>query len=447
MNPSTLALATAQEFANALAPGQPGCCPDCLLAFAISLEGKEVTVALLGAECHEFWDACVAAVARPLTKRARDTLRTRMRRNRAACGRSSQHPATACEDAAYAFIDAACQALFSGLNYISNRAFQHKKSFGNQRGPSIWPRAPDALFPAGADESVQALLAWCTTVGPHSDYPLMVLCQYLIVARERVWAALATSAAARHRLVDVLARTLRSGMMTAPRIKGVPTAVLFLDVLATGPGARPDDALQLTLDEPRTLFTALCEAIYEDSPSSDMFPTLGTYALGLQARLGAPDKLLPASVLARRTASPDFADIMHVFLGELSRTRTCARPGCQAVSGGGSGPFKACSRCAVVRYCGDDCQRADWEGQDARFPHKRVCALLAKIAAVTRADASQREFAQALIHAGLQDGDPHHLFLFAFGHKCTPLELNMRMKDIVSLPLVSVKFPGSDVDR
>ena len=52
------------------------------------------------------------------------------------------------------------------------------------------------------------------------------------------------------------------------------------------------------------------------------------------------------------------------FTGILNKCNACGK------IEGKRGEWKTCSKCAVARYCGKDCQKADWK------KHKKVCASL-----------------------------------------------------------------------
>jgi hypothetical protein len=81
-------------------------------------------------------------------------------------------------------------------------------------------------------------------------------------------------------------------------------------------------------------------------------------------------------------------------LSSIAVRHFCNNPACGNLSGLGevqlvSGHGCMCARCRTARYCGRDCQRADWQ------QHNRVCKALA-VAAATAVGAAAASAASAV---------------------------------------------------
>jgi MYND finger len=90
---------------------------------------------------------------------------------------------------------------------------------------------------------------------------------------------------------------------------------------------------------------------------------------GGAARVFAVPRFKPKIRSERLPASPRLQIKRHQRKDRLVWVpRRCEVEGCTA-----PGPFKACARCSLVRYCGREHQELDWER------HKVECKALAKL--------------------------------------------------------------------
>ena len=92
---------------------------------------------------------------------------------------------------------------------------------------------------------------------------------------------------------------------------------------------------------------------------------------------GRPQPSLQAAAESLAALPPDSSDLPNLAGLLCDRCAGCGRreEAREAAGGGGGGAakaFKRCSACKAVKYCGGECQRADW----AR--HKRECPILQK---------------------------------------------------------------------
>ncbi|KAJ7269689.1 hypothetical protein C8J57DRAFT_1322764 [Mycena rebaudengoi] len=62
---------------------------------------------------------------------------------------------------------------------------------------------------------------------------------------------------------------------------------------------------------------------------------------------------------------------MGAFVGmqQILNQNKCMNVGCPALPGAQT---RACARCAIVRYCGSECQKTAWRG-NRDYPHKPLC--------------------------------------------------------------------------
>lgn len=84
----------------------------------------------------------------------------------------------------------------------------------------------------------------------------------------------------------------------------------------------------------------------------------------------------------------------------------CARQNC-----GKRGHFKQCGRCKMVRYCGQECQRADWSAHKPHCAPNQLRPMDARFEEVVRsglatrlADAMPKEVQAAFLGRALQTG-------------------------------------------
>ncbi|EJD38717.1 hypothetical protein AURDEDRAFT_116365 [Auricularia subglabra TFB-10046 SS5] len=88
--------------------------------------------------------------------------------------------------------------------------------------------------------------------------------------------------------------------------------------------------------------------------------------------------------------------------------RACARLGCTAVAAATRpdeyAKLQTCARCKLFRYCGRECQQADWKGTNGGVAHKRLCPVLCRLSEGGALDAHRphEEYAEVFNRIGVQ---------------------------------------------
>ncbi|EJD39633.1 hypothetical protein AURDEDRAFT_146542 [Auricularia subglabra TFB-10046 SS5] len=106
--------------------------------------------------------------------------------------------------------------------------------------------------------------------------------------------------------------------------------------------------------------------------------------------------------------------------------------------------FNACQRCQLSRYCGRECQLADWKhGEPVR--HRAVCPLLARIRWATNPDMPYDEFEAALVAQEFTRDEMIMLSLFTLNPKLVYLPMLVRAADIHRDLLGDAEYPPDSV--
>lgn len=108
----------------------------------------------------------------------------------------------------------------------------------------------------------------------------------------------------------------------------------------------------------------------------DMLPLLRRHKL-LMARLAAAQLADPeAEPVVPPAGSAEAAEVARQRALALGTRPGCANVGCTNLQGASEAALKPrrCSRCRTVRFCCQECNKAEWR------QHKSACTLLASVA-------------------------------------------------------------------
>ncbi|EJD35042.1 hypothetical protein AURDEDRAFT_140435 [Auricularia subglabra TFB-10046 SS5] len=259
---------------------------------------------------------------------------------------------------------------------------------GRMRKGEHWPATLDQLFPLGTDRIIDALVYWCCAAAGHS--PFDIVCLDLYLARDTVLPRL-LAAENRERLawsmVHALSRTPvdwpggappfqdPQGFRPQEEARWGKEMVRHITRLIHQIAAKGNDgtaSLSNLVSGFEREFLAALETlesflIHLDPDDAD---TLRSLAAFLNTRLG------------RGSAEPPSTELLVFRFAcriNVPGQGVCANTACGTPQHSAHGTRKLfyCNRCRLVRYCGADCQKADWSG--AEVPHKLVCVTLAKL--------------------------------------------------------------------
>ncbi|EJD39679.1 hypothetical protein AURDEDRAFT_128150 [Auricularia subglabra TFB-10046 SS5] len=270
--------------------------------------------------------------------------------------------------------------FYFGSQRVSTSALTRKREH--------FPATLNQLFPLGADRIIDALVYWCCAAPGSSPFDIVFL--YLYVARNAVLPRLLV-VENRERLVwsmvHALSRTAVNWPGGTPPFEypqgfhpqedarrgkeAIECIARVVDEIATKGNDGTPSLSNLVSGFEREFLTAL-ETL--ESFLSRVAPIFADRLRSLAAFLSAR--------LGRGAADPPSTELLVYRFA--SRTNVagqgaCAHTACRApqLSAHGTRKLFYCNRCRLVRYCGADCQRADWSG--AAVPHKLVCVSLAKL--------------------------------------------------------------------
>lgn len=362
---------------------------------------------------HAFWDACMGSVihASPRAEFLLWRLGEQRRNLRVAVDACTRHSRPAGDEMIYEFLRAACAclhlALSSGALCAVRRAAYSKRALENKAGS--WPSNLKQLFAHDALSSTHSLVMWCTEL--RTPEPLLLLGDMVLIAHPLVCSAIVQNPQLHRDLIRVVlgcSFAYSSWKMNNPErpqdVSVAESQVLtdnmvaagrFLTSILSGPDALPEVFVAIVEGYETLLWSSLESSLLVVDPQT---PIHGSF-LRLMATLKhlipppPPDwQMVPGCMNWFR--SPDkrtFVDVVSETFRRLRNARRfchrCWRPALTAdlTTPEGQTYFLACGRCKVTRYCGHECQRADWkDGEPLR--HRAVCALLARVRAATEAE-------------------------------------------------------------
>ncbi|EJD34857.1 hypothetical protein AURDEDRAFT_176110 [Auricularia subglabra TFB-10046 SS5] len=402
---------------------KPTTCPACLLQISITFEGDRRLREASQVSCHDFWNACIAAITVQRSPNDINTLRLQLRRNVRVCRRQDLHgnpPRLVAQDlndpvhmfihSLYVLLGSCLMPVEGGHSALYNSR-DPKKAFGN-RG-DLWPTLLSDLVPFGERQSAEAHVRWACQL--FSPAPFMAMLPMLLGCRSVLFPSL-LEPELRERILWYITQCLHADQgrddykwpdsvqsqctrpsrlpwwMTLSSRCSLEITVSFMDMVFCGADSDPDDAVRFTLGFERALLPAVNTALEIHNTtglrnSKAETTNLARMALLLFKRMDEPKSPQRDlhEVSRREMDRPTYMGIditqsphqlVHHALLKLYQKRTCSALSCgksvHQASAGKSLPL--CSGCKFTQYCSKECQRADWKHE--AFPHKVICPIL-----------------------------------------------------------------------
>ncbi|EJD38704.1 hypothetical protein AURDEDRAFT_116362 [Auricularia subglabra TFB-10046 SS5] len=393
-------------------PSNPRCCPLCISQYGhmLTLASLEPALAVLLEHEHGFFGACANAVAAPRTTDDLQHLRRLLESNVLSCSTQYWHPCLPPRsgDVLCLFVSGVYKCLEAPF-HRGRRPLKPGSTFSKPR-KGVWPLSLGDLLPYGLEESIAAHVFWWNTCLTPSIYPFLIM--ILDIARPSVLPHL-IAGRQRTMLMDTVLKLLNSPSTASstgqsdvssfstwtPRQRSTaPTiAAELINTLMTGHDSRTGEFARFSAGYELALFEAI-SGIFNDNDAREALNHLNrmllmTTALGIHARLELPETTLPAELVAFRAylhppgvleqQSATGARMTQMLVINRRNLRTCAGPGCTTVAAttnrAEAAKLQACSRCKFFRYCGRDCQQADWKGGSGHVAHKKLCPVLCRL--------------------------------------------------------------------
>ncbi|KZV94785.1 hypothetical protein EXIGLDRAFT_766809 [Exidia glandulosa HHB12029] len=288
---------------------------------------------------------------------------------------------------------------------------------------TLWPLSMDQLFPFGARQGIDSLVAAASEHSPDSLSVIgLLLWRYRRPVFEEVMEPynrlrlLKTSILELRRFVD-LARPIvaRTAQSAAPGARDAAIASVshhhqavgtFLYFLTLGPDAGPNDANVFARGSTGKLYRAVVDAIAcfgDPQTSLKLHPGLTNIACVLYTEVDAVDRRDPPEyVLSHIQHSLQVHSDPYRNLWALGpritkrRSCYCCDKSVHDIDSASRKAFPQCGKCRMVHYCSPECQRDDWK--DPVHPHKVICDILSELSRFVtfdRTDVTIDQFAAA----------------------------------------------------
>lgn len=423
-------LARARDLTAILKSGE-ACCPTCLFEVSDGFSSDEAALDEARRELRAFWNACMTAVISAyLTPDYIASKCEKQRRNaRIAMDACRLHERPTDRDILHEFVRAACSCLHVALSFGAScavqRATHSKRALQNRAGS--WPRSPAELFGYDPREAAHTMMMWSVQLG--TPEPLLLLADMVLVAHPLVCYEVLLNWQLRKELMMAIMDRIsdyghwkmgwpgpdrNASLPQFPpqlRTENITAAVRLLTAVQSGPDALPNAFVSFVSIFDALLFHSLEIALYTmdlDNPLVDPVSALAT-ALYPLIPPPPPERLMWPEIVEcvpRYDIFPLFGVVYEMFRTlSVSDTHYCA-----------------CERCQLARYCGRECQLADWRhGEPAR--HRAACPLLARIRAATDPDMSPQQFVDALSALEFSRDEKITLSLFTLNPKLVYIPL------------------------
>lgn len=399
MQSTAPAVDRAHAFAADLAdPQRPSSCPECIYDFLLQQASSGDADRVTRPEWRPFLNAVMALIVAPRESDSSAALGFRLARHRCAfhCtwhGWSDNH-----------FIDhilvASCQFMATSL-VMATRKLRFKRSMPRHSEP-VWPVTQDELFPLGLHQTVKALVRLCSA---HILGSTALLGSVILRCRSLVFSEILADEN-RSQIIRIISDTLVSCRRSSS--PGLPAddehafrvqtsaepAAMLLRYICTGPGFCECDLERFTRGFERVLYPALLASLsLLHDPTESLF--LHTLTARLHQQLGlrhTPPPLIDTIHFLCTDSHDPYGNLLK-HMGILRRLTSCLNTSCRMhVHDRPSGhTFPCCSRCRMVQYCSQACQRVHW--QESATPHKGLCGALRQAAEYANVSNDAEDFA------------------------------------------------------
>ncbi|KZV78815.1 hypothetical protein EXIGLDRAFT_736490 [Exidia glandulosa HHB12029] len=382
---------------------------------------SEAVIKTFKSKCPDFLDAIMRLlmVSRDHTEAGRIALSNRLLEDWTRCPKCASplifEPSTLAFDALYD----------ECINFASNVCLAKSDSRGQAATKrTLWPLSMDQLFPFGAKQGIDSLVAAASEHNPHSLSVIgLLLWRHRRPVFEEVMEPynrlrlLKTSILELRRFVDlsrpIIDQFSRTARAYAPGARDAAITSVsrhemavgtFLYFLSQGPEAAPNDGNVFARGYTGKIYHAVVDTIacFEDPQASrQLHPGLADIAYVLYTELDAVDRRDPPEFLRSRVqrsvhAHSDPYRWLWALAPRIAGRRSCYGCDKSVDDSATRKAFPQCGRCRMVRYCSPACQRDDWK--DAVHPHKAICDILSELSRIVsfnRDDMNIDQFAAA----------------------------------------------------